>query len=267
MWDSRAPTCHNKIRLFTEGSICNIKKQNLLILLMQLAHLHSHRLHGAFKGLCTVTVLHFHTYNLTFSRVAYSLKLQRSSINRRNWLWWCIRSCKGQRKNKTHLVYKHFSSKRITLNECKRRDGPLLVQNGEVTKFLLVQCLFSPPSFCKSTWSRWSLVHVTWPLRNKSTFSWNDTLKCEVLEWMFWVCCSVWSSCQKTKSKFKTLAYAFHLCKTNTMTNGQLRYQNKFKQNYNRSFKTKQKRGTDVSTRVVPRVRKLRRDSSQLAAK
>lgn len=67
MWDSRAPTCHIKILLFTEGSICNIKKQNLLILLMKLAHLHSHRLHGAFKGLCTVTVLHFHTYNLTFS--------------------------------------------------------------------------------------------------------------------------------------------------------------------------------------------------------
>ncbi len=88
-------------------------------------------------------------------------------------------------------------------------------------------------------------------LRNKSTFSWNDTLKCEVLEWMFWVCCSVWSSCQKTKANSKHSAYAFHLCKTNTMTNGQLRYQNKFKQNNNRSFKTKQKRGTDVSTRVV----------------
>ncbi len=41
----------------------------------------------------------------------------------------------------------------------------------------------------------------------------------------------------------------------------------KIKQNYNRSFKTKQKRGTDVSRRVAPRVRKLHRDSSQLAAK
>lgn len=81
-----------------------------------------------------------------------------------------------------------------------------------------------------------------------------------------------WNECFESVARFeahefKTLAYVFHLCKTNTMTNGQLRYQKKIKQNYNRSFKTKQKRGTDVSTGVAPRVRKLRRDSSQLAAK
>lgn len=125
------------------------------------------------------------------------------------------------------------------------------VQNCEVTKFLLVQCLFFPPSFCgflKPTWLRWSLVeqavHVTRPLRNISTvFSWNDALKFE--EWIFGkerVFFSTfglsWSEITmpgKAKVNSKHSYTAFHLCQTNTTTNRQLWYQHW--QNLNGSLK------------------------------